>query len=199
MTRRLWLVRHGETEGQSSIRYHGSNDVQLSAIGQAQIRALVPWLAGVDFGAVWHSPLARAARSAELLVEGCRLPRDRMRCDDRLREICFGTCEGMTAEEIAAAFPDFWQQRRAEPDATFPGGEPRAAFRARIDAAMREITGRDGTGDILVVAHRGIVRQALRNLLKVQAEGDAFGVELASLTIVRERLGWQIEMLGARP
>ena len=27
---RLWLVRHGETEGESSVRYHGSNDVALS-------------------------------------------------------------------------------------------------------------------------------------------------------------------------
>ena len=47
--RRIWLVRHGETEGQSSIRYHGSNDVPLSDVGRAQIRALAPWLQGVDF------------------------------------------------------------------------------------------------------------------------------------------------------
>ncbi|MFN6195270.1 MAG: histidine phosphatase family protein, partial [Planctomycetota bacterium] len=33
-------MRHGETEGQSSIRYHGRNDVALSDEGRAQIRAL---------------------------------------------------------------------------------------------------------------------------------------------------------------
>ena len=45
--RRLWLVRHGETEGQSSIRYHGANDVPLSDVGRQQIRALLPLLAGI--------------------------------------------------------------------------------------------------------------------------------------------------------
>ena len=33
----LVLVRHGETEGESSIRYHGRNDVALSALGRAQM------------------------------------------------------------------------------------------------------------------------------------------------------------------
>ena len=29
MSRRVHLIRHGETEGESSIRYHGRNDVAL--------------------------------------------------------------------------------------------------------------------------------------------------------------------------
>ena len=44
---RLILVRHGETEGESSIRYHGRTDVALSELGRAQMR-----LAGAgDLGA----------------------------------------------------------------------------------------------------------------------------------------------------
>ena len=35
---RLILVRHGETEGESSIRYHGRTDVALSELGRAQMR-----------------------------------------------------------------------------------------------------------------------------------------------------------------
>ena len=31
---RILLVRHGETEGESSIRYHGSADVALSEEGR---------------------------------------------------------------------------------------------------------------------------------------------------------------------
>ena len=66
--RRLWLVRHGETEGQSSIRYHGANDVPLSEVGRTQIRALLPLLAGVRPTMVAHSPLVRAAESEVLIV-----------------------------------------------------------------------------------------------------------------------------------
>ena len=38
MTTRLCIVRHGETAGQSSIRYYGSTDVPLSRLGEEQMR-----------------------------------------------------------------------------------------------------------------------------------------------------------------
>ena len=34
--RRILLVRHGETDGESSVRFHGSTDVDLSAEGREQ-------------------------------------------------------------------------------------------------------------------------------------------------------------------
>src|SRR5262245_41213170 len=105
---RLWLVRHGETEGQSSVRFHGSNDVPLSDVGRAQVRALGPLFAGIAPAAVVHSTLQRAAESARLLAHAGGWPEHLLRADARLQEISFGDCEGMTAEEIAAAFPEFW-------------------------------------------------------------------------------------------
>ena len=36
--RRIVMVRHGETEGQSSVRFHGSADVALNDEGRAQLR-----------------------------------------------------------------------------------------------------------------------------------------------------------------
>ena len=197
--RRLWLARHGETEGQSSIRYHGSNDVRLSETGRAQIRALVPLLRGVDFVRVVHSPLLRAAESAAILAAACDVPEDRLAADARWREICFGRCEGLTAEEIAAAFPEFWRAHRAGGGDDFPGGEPRAQFGARVEAAVRELAGGPWRGDALVVAHRGTVRQALRTLLGAGPGRDSFGVELASVTVLRDDGGWQLEALGLLP
>ncbi|MCB9886986.1 MAG: histidine phosphatase family protein [Planctomycetes bacterium] len=204
--RRIWLVRHGETTGQSSIRYHGRNDVPLSEHGKAQIRALAPWLAGVSFASVVHSPLQRAAESAAILGEHLRLPGERFTADERLREISFGACEGLTREEIDAAFPDFWRAYRAGETDCFPDGEPRAAFAARVAAAFAELAAAPWQGDLLVVAHRGIVRQGLCALLGVPGHGpDPFGVELGSLSVVRHEGapppvgGWQLELLGARP
>lgn len=198
--RRLWLVRHGETEGQSSIRFHGRNDVRLSDAGRAQIRALAPLLAGVEFARVVHSPLLRAAESAAILAGLCAVPAERLQAEERLREISFGACEGMTAAEIAAAFPDFWRAYQAGAIDTFPEGEPRQAFAARVQAAVHELSASPWHGDLLVVAHRGTVRQALRALLGVRHGGkDPFGVELGSLTTVREDGGWQLEALGLLP
>ena len=199
--RRLWLVRHGETEGQSSIRYHGSNDVPLSDLGRRQIKDLLPLLQGVAFSRVWHSPLQRAAESATLLVDGLELSNELLAADDRLREICFGACEGMTREEIDAAYPTFWADYEGGRLDAFPEGEPRAEFAARVAAASREVVAGEWTGDMLLVAHRGIVKHAVRTLLQADdAPQQAFGVELASLTVLRQAGGaWQLDLLGMRP
>jgi probable phosphoglycerate mutase len=198
--RRLWLVRHGETEGQSKVRFHGSNDVPLSDEGRAQIRALAPWLLGVDFVRIVHSPLARAAESAAILAEACGVPAQRLVAEDRLREISFGACEGLTAAEIEAAFPEFWRAHQAGATEGFPAGEPRAAFAARVGQAVHELARQDWRGDLLVVGHRGTVRQTLRTLLAVpHGVKDPFGVELGSLTVLRQAATWQIDLLGALP
>jgi broad specificity phosphatase PhoE len=199
--RRLWLVRHGETEGQSSIRFHGRNDVRLSELGRAQIRALRPLLQHVPFVRIVHSPLQRAAESAAILAAECGLGDRERLADERLREISFGACEGMTEAEIDAAFPGFWAAHRGGLVDRFPDGEPRPEFAARVAAAMHELAAADWRGDLLVVSHRGTVRQALRALLAVPAhQPDEFGVELASVSVVRSAgAGWQLEALGLLP
>jgi broad specificity phosphatase PhoE len=193
-------VRHGETEGHSSVRFHGSNDVPLSDEGRKQIRSLVPWLQGVPFVRVVHSPLARAAESAAILAAECGVSGQRLRADERLREISFGDCEGLTADEIAAAFPDFWKAHQAGLAEGFPGGERRADFAARVAAAAHDLARERWQGDLLVVAHRGSVRQTLRALLGHPGGGpDPFGVALASLSVLRQDGTWQLDLLGALP
>ena len=201
--RRLWLVRHGETEGQSSIRYHGANDVPLSEVGRQQILALQPLLRGLRFAHVLHSPQSRAAESARILMHALdpsssTSAPDLLRVDERLREISFGACEGMTREEIDAAYPSFWAEHEAGKTDAFPDGEPRKAFEARIAAAVSEFAAQPWQGDALLVAHRGTVRHAIVTLL---ADPDpprsAYAVALASLSVLREtEAGWHLELLG---
>lgn len=200
--RRLWLVRHGETEGQSSIRFHGRNDVRLSDQGRAQIRALAPLLQHVPFVRIVHSPLQRAVESAAILAAACGAEQAPRHVEERLREISFGTCEGMTEAEIEHAFPGFLASHRAGHVDGFPDGEPRTAFAARVAAAMDELAQEPWRGDVLVVSHRGTVRQALRALLRVPpGQPDTFGVALASVSVLAgDAAGaWHLEALGLLP
>lgn len=199
--KRLWFVRHGETEGQSSIRFHGRNDVLLSEPGRAQIRALAPLLAGIAPTAVVHSPLQRAAESAQILATALGWP-PVLRSDQRLREISFGDCEGMTEGEIAAAFPGFWASRQSGPVDAFPGGESRHAFAARVAAGVAEAVERSPAGDLVVVAHRGTVRQALRHVLGLAAavaDSAPFAVRLGSLSVLCSEPSWHVELLDFVP
>ena len=57
--RRFVLVRHGETVGQSSIRYFGATDLPLSESGRRQMERVRVALAGESFDAAYTSELQR--------------------------------------------------------------------------------------------------------------------------------------------
>jgi len=162
MTRpaRIILVRHGETVGESSIRYHGRNDVVLSRKGRNQAEALKETLL-LDVDCVVASPLARAWQTATILA-----PDHAIEIEEAFAEIDFGRWEGLTREEIAVLDPalfDVWQSTPLELE--FPEGELKADFRRRIEAGLTRLLDRPAPS-ILVVAHKGVVRGIAEGLMR---------------------------------
>ena len=154
--KRLVLVRHGETAGQSSIRYYGVTDVPLSDVGRAQVRDAKRRILGETLQAVWASTLCRSWESAQIVA-----PLAAIRLDSDLREIDFGDWEGLTKEEIAVRNPAGyaeWQEKKL--DFTFPGGETRGEFRARVARALDRMRA-SGEESVLAVVHKGVVRTLL--------------------------------------
>jgi len=154
--KRVILVRHGETAGQSSIRYYGVTDVPLSDEGRAQVRAARDRIRGETYGAVWASTLCRSWESAKIVAPG-----HAVHLESDFREIDFGDWEGLTAEEIAVVDPQGyarWQEEGLE--FTFPGGETRAAFRERVARGFERVRA-TGIESILVAVHKGVVRTIL--------------------------------------
>ncbi len=196
--RRLFLVRHGETEGESSIRYHGRNDVHLAEEGRRQARALIPHLAGIRPVAIVHSPLQRARESAEILQVGLNLPGDLLEEDDGLTEVFFGDIEGMTAEEISIAMPEWFESWQAGRSKGFPGGETTAGFAARVGQAFQALVERHPQGDLLGVAHRGVLRWGMRHLLGPGETRDLI-VDLGSLTVLRVSDRYELEIFNLVP
>jgi len=155
------LVRHGETVGESSIRYHGAGDVALSDEGRAQARAAARVIGDLAFDLHLASSLSRAAESARIIRPGHALE-----LDDELREIDFGRWEGLTREEIRALDPELNAAWSRDPHGfDFPGGEPRAVFRQRVDRALARAFGR-GVERLLLVAHKGVVRRGFELLTR---------------------------------
>lgn len=168
--RQLWLVRHGETVGESSIRFHGRNDVALSDAGRAQILALVPHVRAARFTAVIASPLVRARESAELLHAGLAAPPATIAIEPDFSEIWFGELEGMTEAEIRAAMPEWharWQRREV---LGFPGGETLAGFQQRVSAGLERTLAAHPEGDLLLVVHRGVIKRIAMHLFGIAAE-----------------------------
>jgi broad specificity phosphatase PhoE len=192
---RLVLVRHGETTGQSSVRYHGATDVPLSALGEAQMRTAGAALAGEAFDAVYSSRLRRSHRGALLVTGGRQVPMPVAAFD----EVDFGRWEGWTREEIAARDPEEFRRWQADPEAfRYPEGECRQAFRRRVAGGLATVLA-DAPGDrLLLVVHRGVIAVALAELLDLDAaERRALDIDLGSIHILaRAGDDWRAERLN---
>jgi broad specificity phosphatase PhoE len=166
--RQILLVRHGETDGESSIRYHGSTDLDLSESGREQMRRLGAELATAAFDLVVASPLKRSWRAA-WLVGGARP----VRLEADFREIHFGRWEGLTREEIQARDPVLYEdwQKGAE-GFEFPGGELREAFRERVGRGLERVLASDAHS-VLAVLHKGVIREIVRRLAGEELEAEA--------------------------
>jgi broad specificity phosphatase PhoE len=190
--RRIVLLRHGNTVGNSHERFHGSGDVALSDEGRAQVRAAGRRLANEVFDLVAASPLRRAWQSAALLSAGAPVL-----LVPEFREIDFGRWEGMTAEEIEAQDPVLYRTwREGSADFEFPGGERRAAFRERVASGLAVLV-RTGAENALVVAHRGVIRALGSHLLGTPLASAPELGELVSFT--RDGELWFLGRRGSNP
>jgi len=165
---RLVLVRHGDTVADSSIRYYGATDVVLSRTGRHQAEGAARLIGDEAFDCVVASPLARAWQTATVLAPGRPI-----QLEEGFREVDFGEWEGLTREEIEARDPALfarWQRDLAGFD--YPGGEARANFRARIEAGLERLLALEA-GNVLVVAHKGVIRTLMESLTGERpAEGE---------------------------
>jgi len=193
--RRLVLVRHGETDGNSSQRLIGSGDPSLSAAGREHMLRARAALQGQVVDLVVASPARRAFQSAAVLTGGAPV-----RLEPDFREIHFGRWEGRSLAEVEAADPVLFQQwRDGATGFEYPGGEPRAAFRARVGRGLERLLAA-GVMGALVVAHKGVIREIARLL----TGGDAIDRDRPALgeAIVLTRDGadrWHVGTRSTNP
>jgi broad specificity phosphatase PhoE len=158
--RRIVLVRHGETVGNSHVRFHGSSDLPLSEEGRAQMRAAAYQLRSEVFDLVVASPLRRSWEGA-WIVSGAAP----VRLEADFREVHFGRWEGLTREEIQAADPVLYADWQAGAEGfEYPSGERRADFRARVNGALERVQA-CGASSALLVIHKGVIRTIAETLL----------------------------------
>ena len=151
--RRLVLVRHGETVGASSVRFHGSTDVELSDEGRAQAAAVASALRYEPVGLVLASPLRRSWEAAWIVGGGRPV-----RIEPGFKEVHFGRWEGLTRQEIEQQDPTSYADWQSGAEGfEYPHGESRAAFVARVKDALEQLLAAP-VYSALVVVHKGVIR-----------------------------------------
>ncbi|MGM0818225.1 MAG: histidine phosphatase family protein [Actinomycetota bacterium] len=192
MSRRVVLLRHGETVWNAEGRWQGHDGGGLSARGRAQAAAAAAHLArqADDVVALVRSDLERVEATAAPILARLEAPEH---VDARWREIDVGSWSGRTHAEVAEVDPEGYAAWAAGEDPRRGGGETDAELHARVAAALDELI--EGSGTVIVVTHGGPVRHAVAHALGV-GPGGRHRLGRASntgmTTLVRGRGGWRL-------
>ena len=163
--------------------------------------------------AIWHSPLLRASQTAQA-IHDARQADAPLRPLDTLIELGQGEWEGLTHDEVRQRWPEQLAAWRADPLHNHaPGGEALADALVRARAARetilgagdvtaadegvgkapaepvlgyeRTFTGGEGPAWTMAVAHDGVLRLMMLDLLGVDIEHFwSFPLALASVTVL---------------
>ena len=180
---RLLLVRHGVTEFNSTRRFGGHSDIELSADGHEQVERIRDRLTGEKIDAIYSSDLKRALVTAEVISTGHDV--DIETCPE-LREMNYGDIEGLTFEEIGHRYPELWEMIiNFDFRLNFPGGESWNGFTKRTITFLDRLNKHAPEETILIVSHSGPLRVLICNLLGIdQSHWLQIRIDNASLSIV---------------
>jgi broad specificity phosphatase PhoE len=156
---RLYLIRHGETEWNAEGRLLSFTDVPLDEQGEQQASTLAGDLAGVSWNRAFSSPLVRARRTAEIILEA-RADSPPLLVDDRLREMDFGPYEGWSEAQLEA---DPVAASRRRDGAQIPGVESDEEVAERARSFLASFGNAEGS--TLVVGHGRMLRIVIATAL----------------------------------
>lgn len=156
----IYLVRHGEAEGNAYRRSHGWYDSQLMKKAyQQQLPRLADRFRNVPIDAVYASDIFRARRTVQAVAETHGLE---VIPEPGLRELYMGEWEDLTWGELPIRFPeemDAWQYRPWE--VKIPGGETYPQVLERMQKTIFRLAEKHEGKAIVLGSHGAAIRGVL--------------------------------------
>lgn len=156
--KRLYLLRHGQTEFNVKKLVQGRCDSPLTDLGRQQARAAAAWLKahGVVPNKVVSSPLGRAMDTAQLVA--CELigPDAAVEPCEGIIERCYGTFEEGPHDALPT---DVWDPGE---DLVPFGGEGSRALQERMVDTLTNLISAESVETLLAVSHGSASRQFIK-------------------------------------
>ncbi|WP_069989150.1 histidine phosphatase family protein [Massilioclostridium coli] len=157
-TFKLYMIRHGITQGNLEGKYIGSTDLPLCEQGREEIETLVDTCEYPRVQKVYCSPLKRAVETADIIY-----PDTFIQKVDALKEYDFGVFENQSLEQLKedAAFQE-WME--GDMDTAPPQGESKEQFQKRLEFGINQIFMDMMQNDITsaaLITHGGVIAALL--------------------------------------
>jgi probable phosphoglycerate mutase len=142
-TTHLYLIRHGQSEGNAERKFGGHTATPLSNRGRKQAAVTARALASAGINVIYSSDLLRAMETARPLADQLKLA---INASTAFRERSVGVMEGLTFEAAASTHPEEYAALlRRDFDYVLAGGE---SYREMLERAREKL-------DRLLVEHAG--------------------------------------------
>jgi alpha-ribazole phosphatase len=158
----LYFLRHGETAFSHHNRFCGRIDAPLTVEGRAMAAAFADAYVHLPWTAITTSTRTRTIDTASPIATRIGLS---VRREPRLDEISYGDWQGLSKAEAASRDPGHFARWLDDPSIGAPGGELPCDVANRALAAVADIRARHARGNVLVVAHKAVLRILFCRLL----------------------------------
>ena len=103
----FYIVRHGESEGNTEGICLGQLESPMTKEGEEQVRKLANNIKNVYFDMIFYSPMLRAKRTAEIIANGRPINEDRLLKERFVGDFIQGKKETFVSEYFADTMADF--------------------------------------------------------------------------------------------
>ena len=178
MPRRLYLVRHGETEAnrlkilEGRVEGFPEYGSPLNNTGLSQASLLGRALEKVNIDHMYMSPARRAVETAYQICIWNKVDNMPRSVTPSLVEINFGVLEGLNGNKAREKYPDFFKTYHEKPSQTvFPKGESVVGACNRVGLALSKIfAAHTFSENILIVSHGGVMAFIFINIFKLDLD-----------------------------
>ncbi len=161
--RKIYFVRHGETNANVEKRYCGYTDIELNGNGTMQAKNISKILEKYNIDLIYSSDLIRAKTTAEEINKYHKLNIEYL---SELREMNFGILEDLTFKEIGKFYPEEKEKiLDLDNNYQFTDGESLSMLYKRVNKIFNEIINKNLDKNILIVSHGGAIQSILTEIL----------------------------------
>ncbi|MBR5869834.1 MAG: histidine phosphatase family protein, partial [Clostridia bacterium] len=151
---KLYLIRHGESEANSTSSHAGWAQVSLTAKGEGEAREVGCHLRDIPRDKIYTSDLRRAMQTHALALPGTTAE-----TTDLIREVNVGSLAGRRVADCTAEMGEPYLAAKRIFDFTAWGGENYAMFCTRILAFLHAVSGEEQT--VFAFCHGGVIHAVL--------------------------------------
>lgn len=160
---KLFLIRHGESEWNCLNKIQGQKNTLLTNLGEKQALYLGNRLIDEKIDIIYTSDLIRAYNTAEIISKRINKP---LVINKSIREINFGSWEGLTIEEIQNQYKDEYLIWLKEPDKLdIKGFENLRSLQNRAMESVNDIILENSGKSVAIVSHGAILKTIILGLL----------------------------------